>query len=207
MKRIPIIATLVVALACAIMIGLGIWQLQRADQKEALIAQYETNRAMSSEISFPELGPVPDEALFRRARGLCLEVIDWRTSGGRAGDGKIGFRHIAECRTGAEGPGMLVDMGVGSDPAAKPKWGGGVVGGVIGLEPDTASVFEHLLGDPAPLRALLVSDQAAPGLKPSSPPSTEDVPNNHFGYAIQWFLFAGVAALIFGIAAWRRAKP
>ena len=30
MKRIPIVATIVVAAAIAVMIGLGVWQLQRA---------------------------------------------------------------------------------------------------------------------------------------------------------------------------------
>ncbi len=39
-------------------------------------------------------------------------------------------------------------------------------------------------------QVLLVSDVAAPGLEPSEPPSLDDIPNNHFAYAVQWFIFA-----------------
>ena len=40
MKRLPLIPTLVVAGAVAVMIGLGIWQLQRAAWKDRLLADY-----------------------------------------------------------------------------------------------------------------------------------------------------------------------
>jgi cytochrome oxidase assembly protein ShyY1 len=53
---------------------------------------------------------------------------------------------------------------------------------------------------------MLVSDTAAPGLQPSEPPSLDDIPNNHFAYAIQWFIFAMLAVGIYAIALWRR-KP
>ena len=43
MKRVPVIATIVVALAIAAMIGLGLWQLQRRTEKEALLVQYAAN--------------------------------------------------------------------------------------------------------------------------------------------------------------------
>ena len=39
-----------------------------------------------------------------------------------------------------------------------------------------------------------------PGLEASAPPSLDSIPNNHRSYAIQWFLFAGIAALIYGLA-------
>ena len=39
-RRLPIFPTIVVAAAVAIMIGLGMWQLQRAEWKEALLARY-----------------------------------------------------------------------------------------------------------------------------------------------------------------------
>jgi cytochrome oxidase assembly protein ShyY1 len=31
-----------------------------------------------------------------------------------------------------------------------------------------------------------------------------DIPNNHLAYAVQWFVFAGVAAAIYAILLWRR---
>ena len=39
-RRLPLVPTIIVAAAAALMIGLGIWQLQRARWKDALIAQY-----------------------------------------------------------------------------------------------------------------------------------------------------------------------
>ena len=45
--RWPLIPTLLVIVAVAVMIGLGAWQLQRKADKEALIALYERNMAMS----------------------------------------------------------------------------------------------------------------------------------------------------------------
>ena len=41
LMRVPILPTLVVAAAIAIMIALGIWQLGRMDEKAALIARAE----------------------------------------------------------------------------------------------------------------------------------------------------------------------
>ena len=41
MKRIPIIPTVIVLGAVAVMIGLGFWQIGRAREKEALLARYQ----------------------------------------------------------------------------------------------------------------------------------------------------------------------
>ncbi len=204
--RVPIIPTLLVGLACAAMVALGLWQWQRKDEKAALIALYEINRQQPAEIGFPVLAPVPDEALFRRSRAMCLEPVGWRVSGGRDAKGRSGFRYIAECRTGAEGPGLLADMGVSTNPDAKLAWRGGEVAGFITLEPETRSIVARWFGNKTPLRPMLVASTPAPGLSASAPPSTDDVPNNHFAYAIQWFLFAGIAALIYGIALRRRSS-
>ena len=40
----------------------------------------------------------------------------------------------------------------------------------------------------------------------NAPPSIESIPNNHLAYAVQWFLFAAVAAIIYVIALRRRDK-
>ena len=39
-RRLPIIPTIVVVLAVALLIGLGVWQLERAKWKERLVASY-----------------------------------------------------------------------------------------------------------------------------------------------------------------------
>jgi surfeit locus 1 family protein len=186
--RIPILPTLLVALAAAIMIWLGIWQLHRLAWKQGLLAQYAA-AAHKPPVAFPQ-DLTNQSLLFRKSEAFCLQPVGWRASQGYNDAGQSGYRHIADCRTGAEGPGFAVDMGWSRQPNAPTNWKGGEVSGVIG--PDHNN------------QILLVSTAAAPGLWPSQPPNLEDIPNNHLAYAVQWFIFAGLAVLIYGIALWRR---
>ena len=188
--RIPILPTLLVALAAAIMIWLGIWQLHRLHWKEGLLAQYAA-AAHKPPVAFPQ--DLTDQSkLFRKSEAFCLQPVGWRASAGRNNAGQPGWRHVADCRTGAEGPGFAADMGWSEKPDAPVGWKGGEVAGVIG--PDRGN------------QILIVSTAAAPGLWPSQPPSLDDIPNNHLAYAVQWFIFAGLAVLIYAIALWRRGK-
>src|SRR3546814_2582088 len=47
MRRFPLIATLIVALAVAAMIGLGVWQLQRMTWKDGLLNSYRSEEHTS----------------------------------------------------------------------------------------------------------------------------------------------------------------
>lgn len=205
MTRFPVISTLIVALACAAMIGLGLWQLDRRTEKAALIAIYRANLQKPATV-FPRHGPVADTLLFRKSASFCLKVVNWHTEIGRTASGGSGYRWIAQCSTGAEGPGVLLDMGVTRNPTQKPSWPGGAVTGIITTEPSHQSLFSRIGGTPQILRPMLVSDTPAPGLDASAPPAPDDVPNNHLAYAVQWFLFAGVAAIIYALALRRRRR-
>jgi len=203
MKRFPVLATLLVGLAIAAMIALGIWQLQRRGEKEALLAQLSANRTLPP-IAFPRI-PVGETLLFRRASAFCLQPVSFKAEGGRSATGRTGWRQIAQCRTGAEGPGFSVQIGVASTVDAKPSWKGGEVSGYITHLPDhrplIASIFSR-----APKTLMLVADKPAPGLEANPEPDLSSVPNNHLAYAVQWFLFAAVAAIIYGIALRKRLK-
>jgi surfeit locus 1 family protein len=205
LKRLPFIPTILVLLAVGAMIALGVWQLQRRGEKEALISRYTANRDLPP-MAYPEIAPVADNAMFRKARVTCLRVAGWRVTGGATPTGQGGYRHIAECVTGAEGPGALIDMGVAADPAFKPDWKGGAVDGLITTEPNQTSLLTRMLGKAPPLRPMLVADVPAKGLAASAPPSVSGISNNHLAYAVQWFLFAAIALIIYGIALWRRGK-
>lgn len=202
-RRLPIVATLVVGLAVAAMIGLGVWQLARLKQKEVALAAYQANLTLPV-TAYPAMNPADDRLLFRTLTANCLRVTSWQVIGGRSREGAPGWRHIATCATGAEGPGLLVDMGVGSDPHGKASWAGGPVKGRTTHEPDAHSFLVRMLGNAPPLRLMIVSDTAAPGLSPSPLPDPSSVPNNHFSYAMQWFFFAVVALVIYGLALRKR---
>ena len=205
-RRWPILPTLLVAAAVATMVALGVWQINRAAEKDALLALFDRNAAMTATVALPQSGPIPPEALFRRSSGNCLEVIGWRQLGGRTADGTTGYRHIAECKTGAEGPGFVADMGLAEDPQYVPTWRGGEVEGVITEEPVEGGLWATITGTRPIPRPMLVASRPPAGLLASTPPDPSSVPNNHIAYAVQWLLFALAAAVIYVLALRQRWK-
>lgn len=204
MRRVPVLPTIIVGLAVAAMIALGVWQLKRLHEKEALLARYEANRSLPP-IAFPRI-PVDDSLLFRRASAFCLQPTSWSSRNGRNALGGSGWRVIAHCRTGAEGPGLTVQMGVGRDPNAKPAWKGGEVRGYITHAPDDQPLIASWVGMSHPKTLMLVADAPLPGLEPNPGPDLSAVPNNHLAYAVQWFIFAALAAGIYALAVAKRLK-
>jgi surfeit locus 1 family protein len=195
MRRVPLIPTLVVALAVAAMIALGLWQLlDRAPKKEAYLAQLAANPAKPP-IAFP--ATPDDRLLFRRTTATCARPVAQRL----AGAGAAGFRLIADC-----GNGLVVQLGTTPDPMFKSRWSGGAVSGYISHAPDGRSLIGSLF-DHSPQRLLLVADAPPLGLAANGKPDLSSVPNNHLSYAVQWFFFAAIAAVIYVLALRRRNTP
>lgn len=188
-RRLPVLPTIIVAAAVAVMIGLGIWQLSRAEWKGRLIAQYRAAEKLPP-IAFPTAPATGEVPLFRWATGFCLKPVSKRATAGHNRRGDAGYIHIVRCSTGAEGPGMAVEIGWSRDPNARWQWAGGPVTGMIA--PDREN------------RIRLVAASAPPGLEPSAMPSLESIPNNHRLYAVQWFLFAAIALIIYVLAVRKR---
>src|SRR5690606_686640 len=172
---------------------------------EALLALYERNRAMSATVAYPELPPVADAMLFRKRSIVCLAPVRWDPRCGTDRAARSGIRMIVDRRTGAEGPGVLVDMGI-ADDFTPPKWSGGPVAGTIVPGPQQPGWIARLTGKAAPARAMLVADAPLEGLRASAVPNGADVPNNHLAYAVQWFLFAAAALVIYILAVRRRLQ-
>ena len=204
-RRIPLVPTIVVLAAVLLMVRLGVWQLHRLHEKEALIVRYVANQTRPP-LPLVALFPVTEEALFRRSSATCLEVVGWIVESGRGADGTPGWRHIARCRTGAEGPGLSVDMGVSQSSDPPRGWRGGPVRGRITWLPGNAPLIARMVSTPPPPSPMIVSEIAAPGLQPTAQPDPAAIPNNHLSYAVQWFLFAGVALVIYAVALARRAR-
>ena len=201
--KLPILPTLLVAGAVAAMIALGVWQLQRRGEKAELLARLAANPALP-EMAWPRPGVDLEPLLFRRAGAFCLQPVAWQRTGGTGVGGTRGWRQIATCRTGAEGPGLRVDIGVAADAKARPAWRGGEVTGTIAHAPVSGGLgafFGHRTPE-----YMLVADRPLAGLDPSRPPSVETIANNHLFYAIQWFFFAAAAAVIYVLALRRRSR-
>lgn len=198
----PVIPTILVGLAVAIMVALGIWQLQRKSVNEVLLRQVSANINKSA-ITYPELGPVDVSALHRRSSVTCLRVARWIEDAGIDNAGKTGTRYLAECVTGVEGPGALIVAGISNRPNQKVNWTGGLVEGVITTEPDRQSMIAKLFGPKITLRPMLVSKTGLGNLRAPEPPSLSKIRSkiaNNGSYAVQWFLFAAAAAIIYGLA-------
>jgi surfeit locus 1 family protein len=201
MRRLPVLPTIVVALAVATMIALGIWQLQRARWKEALLADYGRAIALPAVDLDPLLAsgrPLPDLS-FRRALVTC----DARDAAVEAMAGRnradiTGQSYYVACRPGASGEAGRLRINAGW--ADRPDVAGrltltGIVAGYMGV-----------VGPDGPV-TLISATPAAPLTRASAPPDLATIPNNHRSYALQWFAFALTAAIIYVLALRRRNRP
>lgn len=193
MKRLPLLPTLIVAAAVAVMIGLGIWQLQRAEWK---------NRMLSGLAGAAQLPPVDLDHLiergqeeapiaFRRASVTCV-VQDARPElrAGRNLRGQTGYSYFIPCRPDASG--LAARLRINAGWSQRPN---------SDLRLTASGPVAGLVGSAEPGEATIITAARAIGpLEPSAPPSVADIPNNHLAYAGQWFFFAAAAALIYLLA-------
>ena len=196
MRRVPLLATLVVLAAVATMVGLGFWQLARAEEKEAAIARVQANVGASPVLVSGDLDL--QASLFRPAVARCQGPSPTRI----AGAGKFGFRVIADCAAGLDTP-LPVQLGTVRQPGATPPWQGGEVRGYLAQAPDSRSLLRQL-SDRRPAGMMLVAAPPLAGLAANPPPDLAEIPNNHRSYAVQWFAFAAIALVIFALALKRR---
>ena len=183
-RRWPIVSTLVVAAAVATMIGLGVWQLQRAEWKADLIARYNRAQAMSSNVPWPRTGDAMERSLFRWSQFDCQGVLGMRVTAATSADGEKGVAQIARCAIDGGGE---AEVALGwSRPTEQARWAGGEVSGIIASG------------------GVLHAARILPGLQPLAPPDPNDVPNNHLMYAGQWFFFALTALVIYVLALRKR---
>lgn len=187
-RRIPIFSTLVVLGAVAVMIALGLWQLERRDWKEALIKRQAAAVLLSSEASWPAAAKDVDATMFRRATLNCLSAGPSAPMAGHNAEGETGWAQVVECAL-ADGGQAPVVLGWSRDPQPR-SWAGGEVRGIIAPGVNNAP--------------RLVADPPLAGLAANARPDPATIPNNHFSYAMQWFFFAGVALMIYALAVRKR---
>ncbi len=189
-RRLPLLPTIVVLAAVAVMIRLGFWQLDRMHQKGALLARYDAATSSDFTIPLPTTARARLAHLYEPATAICAKAESQRMIGGRNRKEQSGWVQIVQCR---DPDGVLFDVAIGwSERPIVVPWQGGPLHGRIGSAGKD--------------RTRLVADFGQNGLRAVARPDPRNIPNNHFAYAVQWFLFAATALVIFALAVRRKLR-
>ncbi|MFV0333978.1 MAG: SURF1 family protein [Tropicimonas sp.] len=215
-----VVPLLIGVIGAAILIGLGIWQVQRLAWKEAILAQIDA-RILAAPQPLPEVpDPVRDRyqpvQVAGRTGGRELHVLVSTRSLGP------GFRIVTALQA-ADGRRVLLDRGFIPDEAkaeAHPPAQVEVAGNL--LWPDERDRFTPE-NDPAtnywyardidamataldtePLLVVARSETGA-GITPL-PVDTSGIPNDHLGYAVTWFGLAACWLGMTGLQLWRISR-
>ena len=234
--RFPVGLTIATAIALAILIALGVWQVKRLAWKEDLLARVA---ALQAAPAVP-LGPVLDriargaDADYSRVEVDCpglgaapfLEVYSVRHE-------QAGQRLVSACMATGGGYGaILVDRGflpdtVTARPPVDPR--GLAPVHMVGVlrRPDRPSfvtpkndvagnrwywrdlpAMARALNTSAPAPVMLMAETSSnPELKALDPqPLPADIPNRHLEYAMTWFGLAAALACVYAASLWKRWK-
>jgi surfeit locus 1 family protein len=199
LKRLPLIPTLLVLIAVATMVRLGFWQIDRMQQKEAQLERYAALQQGGAVVDWNGDPQAGEELLFRKVSVTCAQSVPGDPVAGHNSAGETGWAQLERCTTDA---GHTINLVIGWSRKPQPfesgtaaeqlrsRLPGGAVTGYVGRD----------RGD----TVRLTVDPPLSGLAASARPNPNDLPNNHWSYAIQWFLFAGVALVIYGLAVAKR---
>jgi surfeit locus 1 family protein len=220
MNRRMIFPLLLGILGTAVLISLGVWQLQRLAWKEGILAEIDARMAAAPVALPADPEPARDRFLPVTASGTITdEEIDVLVSVKGTG---AGYRIISAFETD-DGRRILLDRGFVRDDekdAPRPPVPGVTVTGnlhwpdeVDSFTPaaDTARNIWFARDVPAmatalgtePLMIILrTTSEPAPAVSPL-PLDSAGIPNDHLGYAIQWFGLAAVWAGMTGWLLWR----
>jgi surfeit locus 1 family protein len=221
-RRPGIVSLFFFVLAFALLVGLGVWQLQRLKWKEGLLARIAALQTAPAR-SLQDVLAAGGDLDFVRVSAACPDLERRPTLRLFAvWNGMPGYRLIAACPATAPGVStILVDRGfIPTDQAAAAMQPGraALPGPVVGVlrkgdkatfvtppnrveqnlwySRDTAAMASAL-GAKAAAPVFLMIEQPAPA--PSGPvpaPVPADIPNRHLEYAITWF---GLAASLVGV--------
>ena len=117
MKRFPVGLTVTAALALAVLIGLGLWQLRRLAWKQDLLARVAALRVAPARPIGEILaqGGRGADVEYRRVSATCLPPPAPSRGAYRYAlrDGQVAWRLVTPCRlSGTTGDGVLLDRGI-----------------------------------------------------------------------------------------------
>jgi len=204
----------------AVLMALGVWQLQRMSWKEAVLAEIDA-RIGSAPVALPAVpDPVADRFLPVQAAGrLTGDQLDVLVSRKQIGPG---FRVIAVLETDT-GRRVMVDRGFVLDEARglpRDVTALDVVGNLVwpdevdGFTPapdvvrgmwfarDIPAMAEALKAEPV---LIVAQSETGDGIEPM-PVDSSAIPNDHLNYAITWFSLAIAWAGMTGLLLWRMRR-
>lgn len=205
----------------AVLIGLGIWQLQRLEWKQGLIARLEA-RLSAEPVALPaDPDPAADNFLRVAVAGTLGDRAAWLLTSERPWG--PGFRVIAPL-TVEGGRTVLADLGYVPEAMKGEALPAGAHAELTGAlywperrdpfapEPDRAAGL-WFARDPAGMAAalatepvLIVADSHGLGAWPRPLPLGVNLRNDHLGYAITWFSLAAVWAVMSVLLARRERR-
>ena len=227
--RFAVIPAVATAVGIVILIGLGIWQIQRLHWKEGLLARIAALQSAPPEPLDVILRRAADglDVDYSRVQAICpdIETAPYvRLYSVK--DGYAGWRIIAACRlSGGPYGAILVDRGfiaqgltlTAGQTLATPITGilrRGDTRNFVTPPNDPArnlwygrdiAAMAQALGVSKPAPTYLMLEQLAP--PPGGPviaPLPSDIPNNHLQYAITWFGLALALAGVYLASLWRK---
>lgn len=193
-RKLPILPTLIVLIAAGIMVRLGFWQIERLQEKQAMLADYQAALGLSAVVDFQSDLLVDGPGYYRRVLLQCTSDNRDKLVSGRNGNGQAGWAHQFGCEFPYRLKGSAkADVVIGWSPQPQPvNWNGGKVLGT--LVPSTGPVHR------------VIADPPLADLQPNAKPDPGNIPNNHLSYAVQWFAFALVALVIYALALRKRSR-
>jgi surfeit locus 1 family protein len=207
-------------LGCAILVGLGVWQVQRLHWKEGVLADI-TVRIGADPVAVPAVPDAVVDGYLPVTVTGAMGGEELRVLTSLPDLGGPGFRVISVLTTGDRR--LLVDLGfVPADAADVSRmapavtvtgnvhWPDEVDGftpdpeGPLWFARDAAAMATALQAEPFLIVARTITPDDL-GTVPL-PIGIEGIPNDHLNYAITWFLLALVWALMSGYWLWRTAR-
>ncbi len=184
-RGFPVLPTVMVLITIPFLIGFGVWQLQRMHWKDALLAELQHNSGLP--LASLDASAGTDGLMFRRLKLDLACSPSHSFLAGRNMKGQSGYSTIYRCHSGS----LALDVNAGWAPrvpeAAPPPPSGARIGVLAPASPADPDVRGFIL------------ESAQPPLVPSAVPTVDSIPNNHLSYAIQWFSFAAILAVIYGL--------
>lgn len=209
-------------LGTVVLVGLGVWQMQRLDWKEAILADIDA-RITAAPVALPEQpDPQADRYLPVTVTGVLQDpAIRVLVSQKQVG---AGYRIIRPMQVGERL--IMVDLGflpiqsptpaVPSDPVTVQgnlHWPDEVdsytpapdLDADIWFARDLSLMADHL--GTAPVLVVARSTSLPDSALAPLPVDTSGIPNDHLGYAVTWFGLAIVWVMMTGFFLWRIRKP